>query len=321
MDARFVVGLGEVLWDMFPRGKRLGGAPANFAYHAAQFGHEGLVVSAIGHDKLGRAIIAELDKHSLPYHLDRVFYPTGTVDVDLSNPNAPVYTINTKVAWSHIPFTEELRAIAAQTKAVCFGSLAQWGRESRSSIRLFLDNCPADCLKICDINLRQHYYTKATLRESLRRADILKLNEDELDFITRLFGFQMAGEEVLCRRLMRTYKLKIIILTKGVNGSIVLWKDGHSIQGTPKVKVVSAVGAGDSFTGAFIGSYLNGASIPEAHAKAVLVSAYVCTQKGAMPPIPEEPKQPGFVKNSLIINKIRDFSIKLSIEKTSWSES
>ena len=106
MDARFVVGLGEVLWDMFPKGKRLGGAPANFAYHAAQFGHEGLVVSAIGLDKLGSAIIAELDKHALPYHLDRVTYPTGTVDVDLSNPNAPVYTINTKVAWSHIPFTD-----------------------------------------------------------------------------------------------------------------------------------------------------------------------------------------------------------------------
>lgn len=124
MDARFVVGLGEVLRDMFPKGKRLGGAPANFAYHAAQFGHEGLVVSAIGLDKLGSAIIAELDKHSLPYHLDRVSYPTGTVDVDLSNPNAPAYTINTKVAWSHIPFTDELRVIAAHTKAVCFGSLA-----------------------------------------------------------------------------------------------------------------------------------------------------------------------------------------------------
>jgi len=286
--SQFVVGLGEVLWDLFPKGKRLGGAPANFAYHAAQFGHEGLVVSAIGFDKLGSAIIAELDQNALPYHLDRVPYPTGTVDVDLSNPNAPVYTINTRVAWSHVPFTDELRAIAADTKAVCFGSLAQWGRESRTSIRLFLDSCPADCLKICDINLRQHYYTKASIRESLRRADILKLNEDELYVITQLFGYKMAGEEVLCRRLMRAYSLKMVILTKGVNGSIVLWKGGHSFQGTPKVKVVSAVGAGDSFTGAFIGSYLNGTSIPEAHALAVRISAYVCTQKGAMPVIPAD---------------------------------
>lgn len=290
MDTRFIVGLGEVLWDKFPRGKRLGGAPANFAYHSAQFGHEGLVVSAIGLDRNGNDIIQELEKHQLPYHLDRVAYPTGTVDVDLGNPNAPVYTINTKVAWNHIPFTDELRTIAASAKAVCYGSLAQWGRESRSSIRLFLDSCSADCLKICDINLRQTYYTKSTIRESLRRADILKLNEDELYVITNLLGFKMAGEEVLCRRLMRAYKLEMIILTKGVYGSWVLWKDGVSHQGTPKVKVVSAVGAGDSFTGAFIGSYLNGASIPEAHAIAVRVSAYVCTQKGAMPPIPEELK-------------------------------
>lgn len=147
---------------------------------------------------------------------------------------------------------------------------------------------PADCFKICDINLRQKYYTKATIRESLRRADILKLNEDELDVITRLFGFKMAGEEVLCHRLMRAYGLKMIILTKGIHGSVVLWKGGHSFQGTPKVKVVSAVGAGDSFTGAFIGAYLNGVSIPQAHALAVLVSAYVCAQKGAMPIIPED---------------------------------
>lgn len=284
--SEFVVGIGEVLWDRFPGGKRLGGAPANFAYHAAQLGHEGLAVSAIGPDKLGADIIAQLDRHGLPYHLDRVPYPTGTVDVDLSNPNAPVYTINTRVAWSHIPFTDELRSIAQNCKAVCFGSLAQWGRESRVSIRRFLDSCPAHCLKICDINLRQHYFTKASLRESLHRADILKLNEDELDVITRLFGYKMAGEELLCRRLMRAYGLKMVILTKGIDGSIVLWKGGSSFQGTPKVKVVSAVGAGDSFTGAFIGSYLRGASIAEAHAVAVRVSAYVCTQKGAMPVIP-----------------------------------
>lgn len=284
--SEFVVGIGEVLWDRFPGGKRLGGAPANFAYHAAQLGHEGLAVSAIGPDKLGADIIFQLDRHGLPYHLDRVPYPTGTVDVDLSNPNAPVYTINTRVAWSHIPFTDELRSIAQNCKAVCFGSLAQWGRESRASIRRFLDSCPAHCLKICDINLRQHYFTKASLRESLHRADILKLNEDELDVITRLFGYKMAGEELLCRRLMRAYGLKMVILTKGIDGSIVLWKGGSSFQGTPKVKVVSAVGAGDSFTGAFIGSYLRGASIAEAHAVAVRVSAYVCTQKGAMPVIP-----------------------------------
>ena len=286
-DDRFIVGLGEVLFDVFGKKKRLGGATANFAYHASRFGHEGLVVSAIGYDRNGNEIISELEAHSLPYHLERVPYPTGTVDADISDPNAPVYTIHTRCAWSHIPFTEELRDIASRTKAVCFGSLAQWGRESRRSIRLFLDSCPDGCLKICDINLRQKYFNKAIIRESLKRADILKLNEEELTAITGLFGYQMAGEEILCRRLMKAYGLQMIILTKGVNGSCVLWKGGHSFQGTPKVKVRSAVGAGDAFTGAFVGSLLNGKSLEEAHQTAVKVSAYVCTQEGAMPVIPE----------------------------------
>ena len=289
-DVRYIVGLGEVLWDVFPTGKRLGGAPANFAYHAAQFGHEGLVVSAIGLDKNGADIIRELEAHSLPYHLNRVHFPTGIVNADISNPNAPVYTIKTSCAWSHIPFDEELREIARSAKAVCFGSLAQWNADSRRSIRLFLDSCPEDCLKVFDINLRQSYYTKATIRESLRRADILKLNEEELDVLTNLFDYKLAGEEVLCRRIMKAYNLRMIILTKGIHGSWVLWKGGKSYQGTPKVKVKSAVGAGDAFTGAFIGSYLNGATIQEAHEMAVKVSAYVCTQKGAMPPVPEDIK-------------------------------
>lgn len=287
-DPRFVVGLGEVLWDKLLGGKRLGGAPANFAFHAGQFGHEALVVSAVGMDRNGKALVAELEKHGLRYHLDRVAFPTGTVDVDLSDRNAPVYTINTRVAWSHIPWTDELRGIAVRTKAVCFGSLAQWGRESRASIRRFLDGCPADCLKICDINLRQRFFSREIVRENLRRADILKLNEDELDVIAGLLGYKMAGEEVLCRRLMRGYGLRMVILTKGVHGSWVLWKGGRSFQGTPKVKVRSAVGAGDAFTGAFVGSYLNGATIAKAHEMAVRVSAYVCTQKGAMPAFPEE---------------------------------
>ena len=293
-DTRFVVGLGEVLWDKMQRdgkpvrnGKNLGGAPANFAYHVSQFGHEGLVVSAIGYDRDGNDIISELEHHSLPYHLERVPYPTGTVDADITNPNAPVYTIHTRCAWNHIPFTDELRDIASRTKAVCFGSLAQWGRESRQSIRCFLDSCPEDCLRICDINLRQRYFNKSIIKESLRRADILKLNEEELTVITGLLGYQLAGEEVLCRRLMKSYGLRMVILTKGVNGSAVLWKEGHSFKGTPKVKVRSAVGAGDAFTGAFIGSFLNGKSIEEAHQTAVTVSAYVCTQEGAMPAVQE----------------------------------
>lgn len=286
MDKRFVIGIGELLWDVFPSGKRLGGAPANFAYHAAQFGHEGLVVSAIGLDRNGADIISELEAYGLPYHLERVPYPTGRVIADISDPNAPVYSIKTRVAWSHIPFTDELREIARNTKAVCYGSLAQWNRDSRGTIRSFIDACPEDCLKICDINLRQRYFTKATIRESLRRADILKLNEEELSAVTILLGYKMAGEEILCGRLMRSYHLKMIILTKGTDGSVIVHKGGKSFQGTPEVRVVSAVGAGDAFTGAFIGTLLNGSSIENAHRRAAEVAAFVCTREGAMPRIP-----------------------------------
>ena len=294
-DPRYVVGLGEILWDrMFRggkpvrRGRKLGGAPANFAYHVSQFGHNGLVVSAIGYDRDGKDIVAELARHGLCCHLERVPFPTGTVDADITDPNSPIYNIRTYVAWNHIAVTDHIRRIAAGTKAVCFGTLAQWGRISRNTIRVFLDHCPEDCLKICDINLRQRFFTKATIRESLRRADILKLNERELTMITGLLGYRMAGEESLCRRLMGMYDLRMIILTKGTDGSWVLWKDGRSFQGTPNVKVRSAVGAGDAFTGAFVGSLLNGDSIREAHRKAAGVAAYVCTRDGAMPEVPEE---------------------------------
>ena len=287
-DDRFTVGLGEVLFDVFGKKKRIGGATANFAYHASRFGHEGLVVSAIGYDRNGNEIISELETHALPYHLERVPYPTGTVDADITNPNAPVYTIHTRCAWSHIPFTDELKEIAGHTKAVCYGTLAQWGRESRQTIRLFLDSCGPDCTKICDINLRQKYFNKSIIKESLRRADILKLNEDELGVITSLLGYQLAGEEILCRRIMGSYHIQMVILTKGVNGSWVLWKNDRSFHGTPKVKVKSAVGAGDAFTGAFIGAYLNGTPIKIAHRIAALYAAQVCTKEGAMPEVDDK---------------------------------
>ena len=292
----FIVGIGEVLWDVFTTGKKLGGAPANFAYHAAQFNKfdqfypDSLVVSAIGYDKEGSEIIRELEGHSLPYHLDRVTYPTGTVVTDISDPNNPSYDIKTRVAWSHIPLTDELREIASRTMAVCFGTLAQWGRESRNTILSFLDSCPEDCLKICDINLRQSYYTKTTIKECLRRADILKLNEEELYIITTLLDYKMAGEENLCRRLMGSYGINTIILTKGIHGSWILWQESSkkwkSFQPAPEVKVADTVGAGDAFTGAYVASLLNSLSIEQAHEVAAKVAAYVCTQKGAMPEIP-----------------------------------
>ena len=287
MSKKVIVGLGEILWDMLPSGKALGGAPANFAYHACQFGLEGMAVSAIGQDSLGEEIVEALEAHHLPYHLDRVEYPTGTVQVTLDPQGVPQYEIKTDVAWDNIPYTKELAALAADCKAVCFGSLAQRNAVSRESIGLFLQAVPEDCLKVFDINLRQDFYNREVLEESFRRCDILKINDEELVVISRMFELPGLSLEEKCRSLIKTYNLQMLILTCGVNGSYVFYEGGMSFLDTPKVTVADTVGAGDSFTGAFVGSLLNGKTVPEAHETAVKVSAYVCTQSGAMPEVPD----------------------------------
>lgn len=290
MDNRFVIGIGEALWDMLPEGKKLGGAPANFAYHARQFGMEGMAVSAIGRDKLGEEIVTALEEHHLPYHLDRVEYPTGTVQVSLDSRGVPQYTIQTGVAWDNIPYTPQLAELAGKCRAVCFGSLAQRSPVSRESIGRFLDAVPADCLKVFDINLRQDFYDKDVLESSFRRCDILKINDEELVVVARLFNLPGLALEEKCRCLIREYKLTMLILTCGVNGSYVFYEGGMSFLDTPKVQVADTVGAGDSFTGSFVGSLLSGKSVSEAHETAVKVSAFVCTQSGAMPIVPDNLK-------------------------------
>lgn len=287
---KYVIGLGEALWDMLPEGKKLGGAPANFAYHARQFGEEGLAVSAIGHDPLGEELVGQLEEHGLPYHLARVEYPTGTVQVSLDAQGVPQYEIKTDVAWDNIPFDGELRALAADCKAVCYGSLAQRSPVSRATIQAFLKATPVNCLKVFDINLRQSFYTKEVLEESFRSCDILKINDEELVVISRLFDIPGLGLDEKCWFIYKQYGLKMLILTCGTNGSYVFYEGGMSYQVTPKVVVADTVGAGDSFTGSFIGSILQGKSVPVAHETAVKVSAFVCTQAGAMPIVPSELK-------------------------------
>ena len=288
--SEYIVGIGEVLWDVFPTGKKLGGAPANFAYHVSQFGLEGLAVSAVGRDPLGEETVSALDEHGLHYHIDRVEEPTGTVQVTLDENGVPQYEIKTGVAWDNIPFTEELSRIAASTKAVCFGSLAQRGEVSRQTIGWFLDAVPADCMKVFDINLRQSFYSKEIIEDSLRRADILKINEEEIVTVAQMFGIPETEYAPVCRKIMEEYSLKMLILTCGAVGSYVFYDGGMSYIDTPKVKIADTVGAGDSFTGAFVASILQGKSVEEAHRIAVGVSAYVCTMSGAMPLVPPEVK-------------------------------
>ncbi len=283
----YIVGIGEVLWDVFPTGRKLGGAPANFAYHVSQFGLEGLAVSAIGRDALGEETLNALNGHGLHFHMDRVEEPTGTVQVTLDEKGIPQYEIKTGVAWDNIPYTKELAEIAARTRAVCFGSLAQRSPVSRETIGWFLDAVPEECLKVFDINLRQQFYTREVLEGSMERADILKINEEEILVVARMYGIHGSAEDI-CRELMKRFRLGMVILTCGSVGSYVFHGDGMSYLDTPEVKVADTVGAGDSFTGAFVACILAGRSVEEAHKTAVEVSAYVCTRTGAMPPLPED---------------------------------
>ena len=287
---RYVVGLGEVLWDVLPEGKKLGGAPANFAYHAGQFlGMDNTIaVSALGEDKLADETIEALKEHGLNDLLPRVPYPTGTVQVQLDEQGIPTYDIKENVAWDNIPFDDDIAQIARNCRAVCFGSLAQRNVVSRETIQKFLDATPDDCLKIFDINLRQQFYTQEILRESFQRCNILKINDEELVLIGRMFGYPGLDIENKCWLILGKYNLDMLVLTCGTNGSYVFTPGHVSFQETPKVKVADTVGAGDSFTGSFVGSILNGKSVPEAHSTAVQVSAYVCTQNGAMPTYPNE---------------------------------
>ena len=261
---RYIVGLGEALWDVLPEGKKLGGAPANFAYHAGQFGLDTIAISALGEDDLAEETIEALN----------------------------TYEIKEGVAWDNIPYTDEMAEIAKNARAVCFGSLAQRNGVSRENIRKFLAETPADCLKICDINLRQQFYSKEILEDSFKLCNILKINDEELVVVNRMFGYDGLDMRQTCEKMVQDYGLKMLVLTCGTNGSYVFTDDGlTSFQDTPKVEVADTVGAGDSFTGSFCACILNGKPVQEAHKTAVAVSAFVCTQNGAMPIVPNELKK------------------------------
>lgn len=284
---RYIIGLGETLWDVFPEGKQLGGAPANFAHHASQFGHPAIAISAVGNDALGNEIVALLEERGLTHLLPRVDCPTGTVQVTLDAQGIPSYEIVENVAWDNIPFTPEMEEVAKHARAVCWGSLAQRSEVSRTTINRLLDATPADCLKIFDINLRQHFYTKEIIENSLRRADVLKINDEELELLTPMLNLPVGDERTKAQRLLQAYDLQLVVLTCGTNGSYVFTAEADSFHETPMVEVADTVGAGDSFTAAFCAALLRAKPIVDAHRLAVQTSAYVCTQKGAMPQLPE----------------------------------
>lgn len=288
MTNRKVIGIGEVLWDMLPSGPRLGGAPANFAYHVGQLGLPAAVVSCVGRDSLGRQAMEQLRGRGIEVTAGISDLPTGTVGVQLDAAGVPTYKIATPAAWDRIEWTPWLAEAASKARALCWGTLAQRGH-SASAIRQAALCAPPDCLKIFDANLRAPHYSMEAIAESLQLCSVLKLNDDELALLAS-HGMAPAGctEVEACRGIMDANSgLRLVVLTCGSRCSHVVSAGGEaSTVPTPHVQVADTVGAGDSFTAALCAALLSGMDVTGAHRFAVDVSAYVCTCQGAMPTLP-----------------------------------
>lgn len=275
-----VVGIGEYLWDLLPEGKVAGGAPVNFAYNAAALGCDASVVTSLGQDDLGDELAQLASDGGIHLVVERSEFPTGTVQVTL-NSGIPTYNIIENVAWDHISFGEEAFKVVSDAAAICFGTLAQRSQDSRESIYRLLKVARPDAYIVFDVNLRQDYWSKLIISESVEISNVVKLNDDELETLRPLFGLQGLSEDDACRALLKGWNQKMLILTAGDKYSSVYFGDEKSLIETPKVEVVDTVGAGDAFLGAFIASLVSGSTVAEAHAAAVARAAEVCRHSGA----------------------------------------
>jgi len=294
VDAFTIVGIGELLWDVFPDGKRLGGAPLNFSYHCHQLGATAYPVSAVGSDELGSEIRAVLVEKGVPdqFVATDESHPTGTVQVTLEN-GKPHYEICEGVAWDYVPMSDGLAALAQRADAVCYGSLAQRGDVSRATIHAFLAGMRPDSLKVFDINLRQTFFSEAIIRASLLHGNILKLSDEELPVLAGIFKLAGTVPEQL-DALREMFDLQLIAYTRGPGGSLLYTGDATDDHPGCSCEAVNTVGAGDSFTAALCMGLLRRQSLAQANEHANRVAAYVCTCDGATPELPDgmKPKEP-----------------------------
>lgn len=285
---RTVVGIGELLWDVFPDGRRLGGAPVNFACHCNQLGVTAYPVSCLGEDEPGCGIRNALEalKVDRTYVASDANYPTGTVQVTLDQRGKPSYEICQGVAWDAIPFTPALERLAVKADAACFGSLAQRNQMSRETILSFLGAMRPEALRIFDINLRQSFFTRKIIQGALRISNVLKLSDEELPVLAEMFELAGSAEDQL-RSLLQRFGLRLIAYTRGPEGSLLLTPAETDDQPAYPATVVDSVGAGDSFTAAMCVGLLNHAPLAKVNAFANRVAGFVCSQKGATPVFPE----------------------------------
>jgi fructokinase len=288
-----IVGIGEVLWDLLETGPQLGGAPANFAYHAHALGGEAHVITRIGSDQLGDEILVRFRDMGLHHGAVQVDdqAATGTASVALSRDGIAHFEVQENVAWDHIAASSAARACVSEADAVCFGSLAQRSEVSRNTIQQLVSSSPAHALRVFDVNLRRPFFTREIVEQSLRLANILKLNDDELPTLAEMFDLSGATKDRL-QQLAGRFNLNSIALTRGSAGALLYQKlDGNprwSDRVTSPVQIADTVGAGDSFTAAMVLGLLSKMDLDEINSIANEVARYVCSQSGATPVLPPE---------------------------------
>jgi fructokinase len=280
-----VVGLGELLWDLLPAGEQLGGAPANFAYITSLLGDEGIPASRLGEDSLGADAIRRLGELGLSTEFIQkdADHPTGTVKVEVDHTGQPRFEISESVAWDFLAWTPQWQKLAQQADAVCFGSLAQRSEQSHSTIGRFLLGSRKNAVRIFDVNLRQNFYTAQVLADSIKLATVVKLNHEELPKIMRAFGLEHRNQEDSARQLLSAHEVKLVCVTRGNGGSLLVSADECSEHPGFKVKVADTVGAGDAFTAALVHGFLRRTPLTQINETANRVGAWVASQSGATP--------------------------------------
>jgi fructokinase len=286
-EPALMIGLGEVLWDLLPSGKVLGGAPANFAYMASVLGDQGIVASRVGNDDLGREASRVMQELGLStaylQHDER--HETGTATVSIDNAGQPNFAIKNSVAWDFLDWSPQWEELSSTADVVCFGSLAQRSEKSADTIERFLKNTAKNTLRICDVNLRESFYSQGVLRRCFQYADIVKLNDQELLQVSYIFKLGIGTHEMLARRLLHLCDLRLVCITCGSRGSLLV-TDGQIVEHKGfRVTVADAVGAGDAFTACLAHHYLRGHSLQEISESANRFASWVATQRGATPPI------------------------------------
>jgi fructokinase len=289
-DGNFtIVGLGELLWDLFPSGKQLGGAPANFAYIASLLGDHGIVASRIGTDALGDDAKQRFQQLRLPtdFLQSDPSHPTGTVRVLIDPQDQPHYEISADAAWDSLEMTSQWRTLAAQATAICFGSLAQRSPVARCTIHEFLGAARPTTTRIFDVNLRQPFYSKDILADSIRRSSIIKLNQEELPVVLQLLESPTPltpGKEILAGEwLLHLSGAQLVCITRGAQGSLLVSKEGFHEHPGFSVQTVDTVGAGDAFTAALVHHFLRGAPLSAMNEAANRMGAWLAARPGATP--------------------------------------